>query len=271
MTTPLLQVQGLQVAYAGAGLGVQGLDLEVHQGEVVALLGANGAGKSTTLRAISGYLPGDIARVTAGTIAFGGVPLGNLSPHKRVRLGMSIVPEREKIFRTLTIEENLRVCTGAPKGHDAAATMDLIYTLFPALLQRRSVAAGYLSGGERQMLAVGRALMTAPKLLLADEISLGIAPGLVVQMLDTLRRINEEQGTTILVVEQNAAAALRVADRVYVLENGSVVLEGTPHDLLQREDFFSVYFGLADSDAQDLADVDAGALAPSTTTKGVSR
>jgi len=116
MTTPLLQIEGLQVAYTGAGLGVQGLDLDVHQGEVVALLGANGAGKSTTLRAISGYLPGDIARVTAGSITFGGVPLGSLSPHKRVRLGMSIVPEREKIFRTLTIEENLRSARAPPRG-----------------------------------------------------------------------------------------------------------------------------------------------------------
>jgi branched-chain amino acid transport system ATP-binding protein len=269
MTTPLLQVRGLEVAYTGAGLGVHGLDLDVHKGEVVALLGANGAGKSTTLRAISGFLPGDIARVTAGSIEFDGARLGNMSPHKRVRLGMSIVPEREKIFRTLTIEENLRVCM-TPKGHDAGATMDLIYKLFPALVERRSVSAGYLSGGERQMLAVGRALMTNPTLLLADEISLGIAPGLVVQMLDTLRQINKEQGTTILVVEQNAAAALRIADRVYVLENGSVVLQGTPHDLLQRDDFFSVYFGLADSEARDLTEADTGD-AGTTIQEGASR
>jgi branched-chain amino acid transport system ATP-binding protein len=269
MTTPLLQVRGLEVAYTGAGLGVHGLDLDVHKGEVVALLGANGAGKSTTLRAISGFLPGDIARVTAGSIEFDGARLGNMSPHKRVRLGMSIVPEREKIFRTLTIEENLRVCMTS-KGHDTGATMDLIYKLFPALVERRSVSAGYLSGGERQMLAVGRALMTNPQLLLADEISLGIAPGLVVQMLDTLRQINREQGTTILVVEQNAAAALRIADRVYVLENGSVVLQGTPHDLLQRDDFFSVYFGLADSEARDLTE--AGTGDPGTTIQeGASR
>jgi branched-chain amino acid transport system ATP-binding protein len=271
MTTPLLQVRGLEVAYTGAGLGVHGLDLDVHKGEVVALLGANGAGKSTTLRAISGFLPGDIARVTAGSIVFDGARMGHTSPHKRVRLGMSIVPEREKIFRTLTIEENLRVCMTSSKEHDAGETMDLIYTLFPALVERRSVSAGYLSGGERQMLAVGRALMTNPKLLLADEISLGIAPGLVVQMLDTLRRINKERGTTILVVEQNAAAALRVADRVYVLENGSAVLEGTPHDLLQRDDFFSVYFGLADSEARDLAEADTEHHGATVHTEGASR
>jgi branched-chain amino acid transport system ATP-binding protein len=271
VTTPLLQIRGLEVGYTGAGLGVHGLDLDVHRGEVVALLGANGAGKSTTLRAVSGYLPADIARVTAGSIVFDGTQMGQMSPHRRVRLGMSIVPERDKIFRTLTIEENLKVCASSAKGYDAGQTMELIYGLFPSLVERRTVSAGYLSGGERQMLAVGRALMTNPKLLLADEISLGIAPGLVVQMLDTLRRINKEQGTTILVVEQNAAAALRVADRVYVLENGSVVLGGTPQELLQRDDFFSVYFGLADTEARDLDEAGAGDHATATHNEGANR
>jgi branched-chain amino acid transport system ATP-binding protein len=251
VSTPLLQLKGLEVAYKGAGLGVQGLNLDVHEGEVVALLGANGAGKSTTLRAITGFLPGDIARVTAGSVMFNGERMGSMSPHKRVRLGMSIVPEREKVFRYLTVEENLKVCARASESHDPAETMQLIYKLFPALVDRQTVSAGYLSGGERQMLAVGRALMTNPKLLLADEVSLGIAPGLVVQMLDTLRRVNQERGVTILIVEQNAAAALRVADRVYVLEHGSAVLEGTPRELLNRDDFFSIYFGLADAEIDE--------------------
>jgi branched-chain amino acid transport system ATP-binding protein len=248
MSTPLLQIRGLEVAYKGAGLGVQGLDLDVHEGEVVALLGANGAGKTTTLRAITGFLPGDIARVSSGSVVFDGQRMGSMSPHKRVRRGMSIVPEREKVFRSLTVEENLRVCARPSDTSDPAETMELIYTLFPALVERKEVSAGYLSGGERQMLAVGRALMTGPKLLLADEVSLGIAPNLVVQMLDTLRRVNQERGTTILIVEQNAAAALRVADRVYVLEHGRAVLEGTPRELLKRDDFFAVYFGLADAE-----------------------
>jgi branched-chain amino acid transport system ATP-binding protein len=243
----LLEVAGLEVAYAGAGLGVQGLDLVVDEGEFVALLGANGAGKSTTLRAISGFLPGDVARVSAGAIRFRGKEMGQRSPHKRVRLGMSLVPEREKVFRTLTVEENLRVCARTRPDHDAEKTLAMCYELFPKLADRRKVSAGYLSGGERQMLAVSRALMPGPSLLLADEISLGIAPGLVVEMLDTLRHLNRSLGTTILLVEQNAAAALRVADRVYVLENGRVISHGTPHELLHREDFFSVYFGLAET------------------------
>lgn len=250
MSERLLEVSDLEVSYKGAGLGVQGLSMHIQQGEIVAMLGANGAGKTTTLRAISGFLPGDIARVSAGKIVFDGLDVGSSAPHKRARRGMSIIPERDKVFRELTIEENLQVCA---LGSGASKTQELIYEMFPALAARRSVAAGYLSGGERQMLAIGRALMSGPKLLLADEVSLGIAPGLVVQLLDTLRRINEEQGVTILVVEQNAAAALRVADRVYVLEHGNTVLEGTPRDLLQREDFFSVYFGLADDDHENEA------------------
>lgn len=258
MSTPLLDVTGLEVAYEGAGLGVQGLDLHVHRGEFVALLGPNGAGKSTTLRAITGFLPGDVARVSAGTVSFDGQAMGQRSPHRRVRLGMSIVPEREKIFRTLTVEENLQVC-GTTRGstRDAGQTMAMCFDLFPRLADRRKVAAGYLSGGERQMLAVSRALMTQPSLLLADEVSLGIAPGLVVEMLDTLRQLNQEQGTTVLLVEQNAAAALRVADRVYVLENGAAILHGSPGELLKREDFSSVYFGLAEP--HDHAPTQAGA------------
>jgi branched-chain amino acid transport system ATP-binding protein len=246
--TALLEVKDLEVSYRGAGLGVQGLSLEIAKGEIVAMLGANGAGKTTTLRAISGFLPGDIARVSSGSVTFNGKNMGTQSPHKRVWQGMSIIPEREKVFRFLTVEENLKVTASTRDHHNPAETMDRIYELFPALVERRAVSAGFLSGGERQMLAIGRALMTNPTLLLADEVSLGIAPGLVVQLLDTFRRINEEKGITILVVEQNAAAALRVADRVYVLEHGRSVLHGTPKELLNRPDFFSVYFGLAETD-----------------------
>lgn len=259
MSESLLAIRDLKVAYAGAGLGVQGLSLDVRAGEIVAMLGANGAGKTTTLRAISGFLPGDIARVSGGTIHFNGRKLGTSSPHVRVRQGMSIVPEREKVFRTLTVDENLQVCA---RGGNSKQTFELIYDLFPALAERRDVTAGLLSGGERQMLAIGRALMSEPKLLLADEVSLGIAPGLVLQLLDKLKQINQERGVTILVVEQNAAAALRVADRVYVLEHGAAVLEGTPKELLQREDFFSVYFGLRDDPSHEVAhsnDVERGA------------
>lgn len=248
MTAPILKLEGVAVAYRGAGLGVHGLDLEVAPGEIVAMLGANGAGKTTTLRAISGFLPGDIARLSAGKVFFHGRVMGTQAPHRRTRAGMGIVPEREKVFRLLSVEDNLKVCASSRGGHDPASTMELIYELFPSLYERRTVDAGFLSGGERQMLAIGRALMTGPDLLLADEISLGIAPGLVVSLLDTLRRINREKGTAILLVEQNAAAALRVADRAYVLEHGRAVMHGTPRELLAREDFFAAYFGLSDAE-----------------------
>ncbi|MDF2442527.1 MAG: branched-chain amino acid transport system ATP-binding protein [Subtercola sp.] len=244
MSDTVLEIKDLKVAYEGAGLGVQGLSMRADRGEIVALLGANGAGKTTTLRAISGFLPMDIAKVTAGSISLNGRDLGHMAPHRRVKLGMSIVPEREKVFRFLTVEENLKVCARSGTANKPADTLELIYDLFPKLVDRRGVSAGFLSGGERQMLGIGRALMTDPSLLLADEVSLGIAPNLVVELLDTLRRINRERGITIVVVEQNAGAALRVADRVYVLENGKTILEGTPRELIQREDFFSVYFGL---------------------------
>lgn len=262
MREPILQLEGVEVAYRGAGLGVHGLDLEVAPGEIVAMLGANGAGKTTTLRAVSGFLPGEVARLSAGKVFFKGRNLGNQAPHRRTRAGMGIVPEREKVFRLLTVDENLKVCASARRGHDPAQTMDLIYELFPSLRERRGVSAGFLSGGERQMLAIGRALMTGPDLLLADEISLGIAPGLVVQLLDTLRRINREGGTAILLVEQNVAAALRVADRAYVLEHGRVVLQGTPKELLSHEEFFAAYFGLAESDDAPATDSDSTDATP---------
>jgi branched-chain amino acid transport system ATP-binding protein len=248
-TSTLLEISHLQVAYDGAGLGVVDLSISVPRGSVVALLGTNGAGQTTTLRAVSGFLPSDIARVKSGSIVFDGTPMRNLPPHRRVAMGMSIVPERNKVFRSLTVEENLRVTSRPRKGgHSAAELYDYIYGLFPALKARRETAAGFLSGGERQMLGIGRALMVDPVLLLADEVSLGIAPNLVVELVDALRRINVEWGVTIVVVEQNAAAALRIADHVCVLENGEVQLEGTPTELLRRPDFASLYLGVDGGD-----------------------
>jgi branched-chain amino acid transport system ATP-binding protein len=253
--TPLLEVSNLQVAYDGAGLGVQDLSIRVPRGSVIALLGTNGAGKTTTLRAISGFLPSDIARVRSGSIVFDGRDLGRMPPHRRVALGMSIVPERNKVFRSLTVEENLRV-TARPRrgGRSVAELLEYIYDLFPSLESRRATAAGFLSGGERQMLGISRALMVDPTLLLADEVSLGIAPNLVIQLLDALRRINKEWGVTIVVVEQNAAAALRIADHVYVLENGEVQLDGDPAELVARKDFASIYLGVgADEPGKETA------------------
>jgi branched-chain amino acid transport system ATP-binding protein len=254
MSGALLEVKDLKVAYEGAGLGVQGLSFSVDQGEIVALLGANGAGKTTTLRAVSGFLPSDIARVTAGSVSFQGQLLGTMAPHRRIAKGMAIVPERDKVFRFLTVEENIRVSAMNSRGHKVAETIDLIYELFPALKDRLKTSAGLLSGGERQMLGISRALMSNPTLLLADEVSLGIAPNLVLQLLETLKRINKERGITIVLVEQNAGAALRIADRVLVLENGRSVMEGTPKELLRREDFFAKYFGI--EEAEEITDTD---------------
>jgi branched-chain amino acid transport system ATP-binding protein len=261
MSDDILQVSDLEVTYDGSGLGLQGVSLRVGRGQLVAMLGANGAGKTTTLRSISGFLPSDSASITRGSVVFDGRRVERLAPHRRVALGVAIVPEREKIFRKLTVEENLRVC--ALQRQQAGELATLVYDLFPALLARRKTAAGYLSGGERQMLGIGRALMSSPDLLLADEVSLGIAPNLVVTMLDALRQINQTRGTSILLVEQNAAAALRVADYVYVLENGRAVVQGTPAELLGRSDVIEAYLGFGTTESDD--DRRAGRLAPAVT------
>lgn len=242
----ILRVKDLEVTYNKSGLGTHGVSLKVKQGEVVGLLGANGAGKTTTLRAITGFLPSDFASVTAGTVTFKGESLGRTSPHRRVGLGVALVPERDKVFQKLTVQENLSAITHRrSRGREDELT-SFVYDLFPALHSRRKTSAGYLSGGERQMLGVARALMLSPDLLLADEVSLGIAPILVVKMLDSLREINQRRGTSILIVEQNAAATFRVADYVYILETGRVALEGTPEELRHRPDVREAYLGLGD-------------------------
>ena len=250
MTQPprALDVRALRVAYLGAGIGVHDVSLQVRPGQIVALLGMNGAGKTTTLRAVTGFLPSEPARVLAGQIEVFGVEASRMSPHRRVSAGISVVPERSKVFRQLTVAENLQVAS-RHHGHLAhRAAVQEVFDLFPALSKRVDSRAGYLSGGERQMLGIGRALMTRPKLLLADEVSLGIAPNLVVTMLDALRRVNQQKGISVLLVEQNAAAALRVADYVYVLENGRVAAQGTPAHMLRSNKLHSVYLGIGHPD-----------------------
>lgn len=240
----LLEVENLRVAYAGAGLGVHDVSLQVRRGQIVALLGVNGAGKTTTLRAVTGFLPSESARMVGGTVRVEGVDVSRMQPHRRVRQGLSVVPEHVKVFKQLTVAENLHVAL-RHRGVDARrAAVESVYALFPAIARRRDERAGYLSGGERQMLGIGRALMTRPKVLLADEVSLGLAPNLVGTMLDALKAINVERDTAILLVEQNAAAALRVADYVYVLEHGSVAAAGTPAELLRGDAMSAVYLGV---------------------------
>ena len=234
----LLKVENLEVTYHRVITAVQGVSLEVPEGSIVALIGNNGAGKTTTLRAISGFLGLDDARVTEGKLTFAGRNIANESPHRVSRLGIALVPERSKVFENLSVEENLDVVVGG-----AASRKALVLELFPVLARLRRREAGYLSGGERQMLAIGAALMGEPKLLLIDELSLGLAPLVVQDLAHRLRTIRSRFGTTMLIVEQNAQVALSLADYGYVMENGRVVLDGTPERLRAHGDVQEFYLG----------------------------
>ena len=233
---PLLSVQGLVAGYGGI-TAIKGIDLEVNDGEIVTLIGSNGAGKSTTLRAISGLI-----RARAGAISFKSINIDRLPAHKIVSMGMSHVPEGRGIFARLTVLENLAM--GAFQRNDKEVSSDLthVYDLFPRLKERLHQTGGTLSGGEQQMLAIGRALMARPRLLLLDEPSMGLSPLLVDTIFATIRSIRE-QGATILLVEQNALMALEVADRAYVLESGVVTLKGTGPELAKDDSVRRAYLG----------------------------
>lgn len=238
----LLRTDGVSVVYNRIAVAVKGISLAVHSGEIVALLGPNGAGKTTTMRAIGGFLPGDHARVSEGEVYLDGKQITGLQPHQVAQRGITLVRERDKIFSTLTVEENLRVA-GESSSDKQSRVGEAVRELFPVLQQRRNQVAGYLSGGERQMLGLAMALQSTPKLLMADEISLGIAPTLVAQLMEALVTIRD-LGTTVLVVEQNAVAALGIADYVYVLENGRVAFEGTRELVTNHDHMRDVYLGL---------------------------
>jgi branched-chain amino acid transport system ATP-binding protein len=234
---PLLTVDDLSVRY-GAIFGVRSVSLEVREGELVSLVGANGAGKSTTLGAIAGIRP-----VTRGSITFGGRPITNLAPERIARAGIAMVPENRGIFPGLTVGENLRL--GAYLRRDADGTRtDLtgIHERFPILRERRDQGAGTLSGGEQQQLAIARALLSRPKLLMLDEPSLGLAPALVDAVFDLVAQLHRE-GTTILLVEQNVRRTLQVVDRAYLLVTGRVEASGTPSELQELVDIESAYLG----------------------------
>jgi len=234
---PLLEVRGLRCGY-GRIEAVKGVDLEVAPGEIAALVGANGAGKTTLLRAISGVLP-----IRGGTIRFSGEPIEGLRPHERVARGIVQVPEGRQLFAPLSVEDNLRLGAFRRARERVRANLERVFALFPQLAERRDTPAGALSGGQQQMCAIGRALMAEPRLLLLDEPSMGLAPTLVEQILETVARLRAE-GVTILLVEQNAVAALSLADRAWVLETGRIARAGTGRALLEDPAVKAAYLGL---------------------------
>ena len=239
--TPLLELENVEVVYHHVATAVQGVSLRVPERSIVALLGTNGAGKTTTLRAISGFLGGDDARVVGGRIVFMGEVINGRRPHEVVRRGLVLVPERNKVFETLSVQDNLRALV---PGRREVVSLDQVFEYFPVLAERRRQLAGYLSGGERQMLALGTALLCQPSVLLVDELSLGLAPLVVESLMGLVRRLRDELGVAVLLVEQNAAAALAVADSGYVIEHGRIVFDGPVERLLAHEDIREFYLGV---------------------------
>ncbi len=233
---PILKVDDINVYY-GSIHAVKGVSFEVSQGEIVTLIGANGAGKSTTLNTISGLL-----HSKTGSITFLGEPLNKIPCHKTVSKGLALVPEGRRVFLQMTVQENLEMGAFTQSTAGIDADLETVFAQFPRLQERRRQVAGTLSGGEQQMLAMGRALMSHPKLLMLDEPSMGLAPILVEQIFDIIQRLHHA-GTTILLVEQNAQAALSVADRGYVLETGRIVTSGTGHELLESPAIKKAYLG----------------------------
>jgi len=241
----VLSLNNIEVIYSNVILVLRGVSLEVPEGKIVALLGANGAGKSTTLKAISGLLHTQEGEVTRGSIDLEGKRIDRLPAEDIVRLGIVQVLEGRRLFQHLTAEENLIAGSLASRDKGgSAADLERVYDYFPRLRDLRKRTSGYLSGGEQQMLVIGRGLMARPRLLLLDEPSMGLAPLLVREIFKVIRKITEEQGIPILLVEQNARVALDVADYAYVMETGRVVLDGPAHELAENEDIREFYLGL---------------------------
>ena len=244
----VLAVNNIEVVYNKVVQVLRGLSLAVPRGEIVALLGSNGAGKSTTLKAISGLLALEDGEVEAGRIEFNGRSTADRLPQQLVRDGLSHVMEGRRVFEDLTIEENLVAATYALTGRkDAKPDFDAVYSYFPRLHERRKGLAGYLSGGEQQMLAIGRALVAQPQLILLDEPSLGLSPKLVEDIFTIIARINAERGVSMLLVEQNATVALAVAHRGYIMENGKIVIDGSAERLASDPDVREFYLGVGGS------------------------
>ncbi len=234
----MLELLGVGASY-GSVPAIDGVSISVGEGEAVGLLGANGAGKSTTLRAISG-----LVRLTAGTVTFAGIDLASLPPHKVAELGIAHVPEGRQVFPEMSVQENLEIGSYAPRAKsERARSLELVYGIFPRLAERRRQLAGTMSGGEQQMLAVGRGLMLKPRLLMLDEPSLGLAPVMTDATFEKIQEIHA-LGTAILLVEQNAGRALALVQRAYVLESGRVIMQGSSAELADNKEVQAAYLGI---------------------------
>jgi branched-chain amino acid transport system ATP-binding protein len=247
----MLTLNNIEVVYDGVILVLKGVSLVAREGSITTVLGANGAGKTTTLKAISGLLRAERGQVTKGGIELDGERLDRLLPHEVVRRGVTQVFEGRRVFENLTVEENL-IAGGHTRteARQLRETIERVYDFFPPLKERRYQRSGYLSGGEQQMLVIGRALMCAPKVILLDEPSLGLAPQFVEEIFGIIRRLKQEGNLTVVLVEQNAALALDIADHGYVMENGRIVLEGSAEALRQNSDIKEFYLGLNDVGAR---------------------
>jgi len=247
----MLTLNNIEVIYEGVILVLKGVSINIREGGITTLLGANGAGKTTTLKAISGLLPSERGAITKGAIEFGGERIDHLRPYEVVRRGVVQVFEGRRVFEHLTTEENL--VAGGHVQRDRSRLregIERVYQYFPRLADRRSVQSGYLSGGEQQMLVIGRALMSSPRVILLDEPSLGLAPMLVEEIFDIVQRMNRQENLTVLLVEQNATLALAIAEHGYVMENGRIVLEGSAASLRDNADIKEFYLGLTEVGAR---------------------
>lgn len=235
---PLLELRNVETYY-GPVMAIRGVSMEVPEGRIVTLLGANGAGKTTVLRTISGAL-----NPQKGSVLLAGEEIRSRDPDRIARLGVGHVPEGREVFPFLSVEDNLRTGAYSRRGSEVAGDLEMVYGYFPELRAKRRVEAGFLSGGQQQMLAIGRALMLRPRIMLLDEPSLGLSPRLVSELAGIIRRLNEEQGVTMLLVEQNATMALDIADFGYVMELGRIVMEGTAERLRRATDIQEFYLGM---------------------------
>jgi branched-chain amino acid transport system ATP-binding protein len=256
-TVPLLRIKNAEVIYDHVILVLKGVNLEVPEGKIVSLLGANGAGKTTTLKAVSNLLGTERGEVTKGSIEYKGVRVDRLAPNEMVKMGVIQVMEGRHCFGHLTVEENLLTGAYTRRASRAEIKQDLekIYDYLPRLRARRTSQAGYTSGGEQQMVAVGRALMARPRMILLDEPSMGLAPQVVEEIFEIVKHLNQQEGVSFLIAEQNTTVALRYSDYGYILENGRVVMDGSAQELVASDDVKEFYLGIASGERKSFRDV----------------